>query len=100
MVIWWGLEIMILRETSFVTQMELYQNQAQWQELKNFYVARDEFERFVKGLPNRAALPDLDEKQEPQKEEGQVFSEMEMKNPLLGNVFSPSQNGLYTSRTS
>ncbi len=94
MLIGWVLEIMILRETSFATQMELYQNQAQWQELKNFYVARDEFDRFVKGLPNKAALPDLHEKQEPPKEEGQVFSELETKNPLLGNVFSPSQNGL------
>lgn len=64
MLIGWVIEIMILRETTFATQMELYQNPAQWQELRNFYIARNEFERFVKGLPVGEASRELPEKQE------------------------------------
>lgn len=52
MLIGWVIEVMILRETMFATQMELYQNQAQLLELKKFYLARNEFEKFVKELPN------------------------------------------------
>lgn len=101
MLIGWVIEIMILRETTFATQMELYQNQAQWQELKNFYIARNEFEQFVKNLPNRQALPDVVEKQVlPEKqEELPAISEPEKKTALLGNAFSPFQNGLSTSTT-
>ena len=65
MLIGWVIEIMILRETTFATQMELYQNQAQWQELKNFYVARNEFEQFIKGLPDKGDLPERDVRQIP-----------------------------------
>lgn len=89
MLIGWVIEIMILRETTFATQMELYQNQAQWQELKNFYIARYEFEQFVKELPG------LRDKREPlpRQEELVSISEPESKDVLLGNVFSPSLNG-------
>ncbi len=65
MLIGWVIEIMILRETTFATQMELYQNQAQWQELKNFYVARNEFEQFIKALPDMGNLPEYDVRQIP-----------------------------------
>lgn len=65
MLIGWVIEIMILRETTFATQMELYQNQAQWQELKNFYIARNEFEQFIKGLPDKGDLPEHDVRQIP-----------------------------------
>lgn len=50
MLIGYIIEIMILRETMFATQMELYQNKSQWQELKAFYVARNEFEAFMDAL--------------------------------------------------
>ena len=40
MLIGWVIEIMILKETMFATQMALYQNKEQWQELHDFYVAR------------------------------------------------------------
>lgn len=82
MLIGWVIEIMILRETTFATQMELYQNQAQWQELKNFYRARNEFDRFIKGMtekdesqiPSRAAL---------------AISEPEINEAGLGKLESP-----------
>ena len=50
MLIGYIIEIMILRETMFATQMELYQNQTQWKELQAFYVAREKFENFMDAL--------------------------------------------------
>lgn len=50
MLIGYIIEIMILKETMFATQMELYQNKEQWQELKAFYLARYEFEEFMDAL--------------------------------------------------
>ncbi len=92
MLIGWVIEIMILRETTFATQMELYQNQAQWQELRNFYIARNEFERFVKGLPVEVHLPEkregaLPEKEGERKELG--FQETELNGADLGKGFRP-----------
>lgn len=50
MLIGYIIEIMILRETMFATQMELYQNKEQWQELQSFYIARERFENFMDAL--------------------------------------------------
>ena len=41
---------MILKETMFATQMALYQNKEQWQELQDFYVARNNFDQFMDDL--------------------------------------------------
>lgn len=90
MLIGWVIEIMILRETTFATQMELYQNQAQWQELRNFYIARNEFERFVKGLPVGEASQDLQEGQEGVlAEKGVEIQESELNGAELGKAFRP-----------
>jgi hypothetical protein len=88
MLIGWVIEIMILRETTFTTQMARYQNQAQWQELKNFYRARNEFDRFIKGMPDKADLPEHDEKQIPHE------AASPKKNDIgLGKGVSTLQNG-------
>ena len=92
MLIGWVIEIMILRETTFATQMELYQNRAQWQELRDFYIARNEFEQFVKGLPVDVNLPEkreevLPEKEDERKELG--FQELELNGADLGKGFRP-----------
>lgn len=50
MLIGYIIEIMILRETMFATQMELYQNKDQWKELQEFYTAREKFENFMDAL--------------------------------------------------
>jgi len=50
MLIGYIIEIMILRETMFATNMELYQNENQWQELKAFYVAQERFETFMEDI--------------------------------------------------
>lgn len=55
MLIGWVIEIMILKETAFATQLELYRNQDQWQEIQKSYIARAEFEKFVRGLPTAAS---------------------------------------------
>ncbi|MCW5921459.1 MAG: hypothetical protein KIS77_03890 [Saprospiraceae bacterium] len=95
MLIGWVIEIMILRETTFATQMELYQNQAQWQELRNFYIARNEFERFVKGLPVGETVRELPEKQEVglterENESRELgFQEQELNGADLGKAFRP-----------
>jgi hypothetical protein len=83
---------MILRETTFATQMALYQNQAQWQELKNFYRARNEFDRFIKGIPDKADLLDKDERQIPSGA-APAISEPEINEAGLGKGVSPLQNG-------
>ena len=43
----WIIEIMILKETVFASQIVLYQNQQQWEEVKEFYIARAQLMKFV-----------------------------------------------------
>lgn len=50
MLIGWVIEIMIMKETIFATQYELYENKEQWNELKKFYIAKDQFEQFMDDL--------------------------------------------------
>lgn len=47
MLIGYIIEVMILRETLFATNLELYQNKDQWQELKDFYIDKTLFEKFM-----------------------------------------------------
>jgi len=81
MLIGWLIEIMILRETMFATQMELYHNKEQWQELHDFYVARSDFEQFMDDLhdgkrpmmlqeqQSNPTLPEGENNEPPRKEE-------------------------------
>jgi hypothetical protein len=57
MLIGWVLEIMILRETMFATQLELYRNRDDWQAMKDFYQARREFKNFMNGDAQERPLP-------------------------------------------
>ena len=50
MLIGYIIEIMILRETMFATQMELYQNKKQWRDLQTFYIERERFDNFMEAL--------------------------------------------------
>ena len=43
---------MILKETVFSTQMELFQDRQKWEELKNFYIAQSELKQFLDELKN------------------------------------------------
>ena len=103
MLIGWVIEIMILRETIFATQIELFRNRAGWQEVKSFYIARNELQQFVDGLKNgEAALlppPTLRAEKEPilpdspEEEDKTLLLLDELKNLLEGNALSPSLNG-------
>ena len=104
MLIGWIIELMILRETMFVSQMELYQNKAQWQELQKYYIAKSDFEQFLDDLTDgkRPSIPVLDFPGEakvlevPNTEEASkipVEEEEKLELPESGKVFSPSQNG-------
>lgn len=96
MLIGWVIEIMILKETMFATQMALYQNKEQWAELHNFYVARTDFEQFMddlyegkspalpKGNKENTSLAEVNQLEAPDKEMQPEFS---------GNGLSPSPNG-------
>lgn len=77
MIIGFIIEIMILKETQFATQMELYQNKEQLQELKQFYLAKKEFEQFMLSLKNGGSFNNAVER----KEEGMEL--MEVKNEPL-----------------
>lgn len=101
MVIGWVIEIMILKETMFATQMQLYQNKEQWEALHQFYVARAEFEQFMDDLhdgkhpaiPGQApvVLPDAEKKAEGG---GDELPEAKETAPLEeGKGGSPSENG-------
>lgn len=50
MLIGYIIEIMILKETKFATEMELFRNEDQWQEIGNFYTARERFRNFMDAL--------------------------------------------------
>ena len=93
MLIGWVIEVMILRETMFATQMELYQNRAQWIELQQFYVARADFEQFMDDLMDgkRPVLPEQKVIAEPE-EEGEE-SKKDDETDESGNVPSPALNG-------
>ena len=58
MLIGYIIEIMILKETMFATQMELYQNKDQWRELQEFYIAREQFASFMDELYD-GKIPEL-----------------------------------------
>ncbi len=92
MLIGWVIEIMILKETMFATQMALYQNKDQWLELQAFYVARSDFEGFMDELYDgkRPVLPDSIEAN------GSLSTAQGGDEALpldLGNGISPSENG-------
>lgn len=83
MLIGWVIEIMILRETILATQIELFSNQKQWQEIKDFYVAKAELKHFIAELDagkmpqdELKALPPAST-EEPDKEQSETSAELE-----------------------
>ena len=89
----WVIEIMILREILFASQMELYQNQERWQEVKQFYIAKAELNQFMKEI-NSGKLPSKKLHQiEVTTENTTVPFLQDLNLPSEGKVESPSQNG-------
>lgn len=80
MLIGYIIEIMILKETMFATQMQLYQNKDQWQELQEFYIAREKFDSFMDAL-NDGKVPESFYTL-PQGEVNSLLNEQEEKKPI------------------
>lgn len=83
MLIGWVLEIMILKETMFATEIALYRNQDQWEELKNFYRAKADMETFKKTLSSGNGFLSESDKTGPNKAEPEE----------PGKQIAPSMNG-------
>jgi hypothetical protein len=98
MIIGYVIEIMILKETIFATQIELFQDKEKWEEIKGFYIAQTELQKFLGELKNGniSPSPDNSEKIEfdPLPEENKALSLLEeLNHHLEGKVHSPSLNG-------
>ena len=99
----WVIEIMILKETIFATQIELFQDKERWEEVKSFYIARSKLQQFLDDLNHGKVMalspPDQKEKEElpasePPPEENRMLNLLEELNKHLeGKVSSPSLNG-------
>ena len=50
MIIGWIIEVMILRETQFTSELDLYSNPERIRDLQQFYTAKKEFEAFMQSL--------------------------------------------------
>ena len=86
MIIGWVIEIMILRETIFSTQMELFQDQERWQQVRQFYTAKNDLNNFIKeiGSEQSEEIKSLPESSEEEKELAKLLSEL--KGLLEGNA--------------
>lgn len=101
MIIGWVIEMMILKETIFATQVELFQNRERWDEMKGFYIAQTELQRFIKDLNNGtvSALAEPSKAGQPQpiqslSIENKALSLLqEINEQLTGKLQSPSSNG-------
>ena len=93
MLIGWVIEIMILKETMFATQMALYQNKEQWQELQDFYIARNDFDQFMDDLYDgkKPALPSHSNGNTlPGGKDNSHYDENQLEMEFSGNGHSPT----------
>lgn len=101
MVIGWVIEIMILKETIFATQIELFQDKERWQEVRGFYIAQTQLQKFIDDLNNGkiTALPEPAKKEEPATPESDLKENKalsllkEINQHLEGKGLRPSLNG-------
>ncbi len=102
MLIGWVVEIMILKETIFATQLELFRDRERWEEVKEFYLARNELDQFIGQLSEGKIelLPPSPEKEEEDKRDSSPKEEDEalelladLKALLQGKELRPSLNG-------
>ena len=93
MIIGWVIEIMILRETIFSTQMELFQDQERWQQVRQFYTAKNDLNNFIRGIGSeqseeiKSLLQPEAEQPAPSEEEKELAKLLsELKGLLEGNA--------------
>ncbi len=101
MLIGWVIEVMILKETIFATQIQLFQNKEKWEEIKHFYIAKSELVQFVEEIKKGGHLNNYSPTQRNQEEEQPLLPESnkaisileELNMHLEGKGYSPSLNG-------
>ena len=102
MLIGWVVEIMILKEILFASQIELYQDQERIHTLKEFYIARADMEQFLIDLkagtmpkslntPVHPIDPGKKENNEEEKEESLIQNDQDTY--PVGKSLRPSPNG-------
>lgn len=92
----WVIEIMILKETIFATQVELYQDQEKWEEIKAFYTAQKKLKLFLSetDVPTNQPLIAEPQNNDDSKEDNPALALLEELNQQLqGKDLSPSLNG-------
>jgi hypothetical protein len=107
MCIGWVIEIMILKETVFATQIELFLNKDRWEEVKGFYIARQELQQFIGNvqtgkqllLPESIVEEKINRNLPAEKEEDESLELLkELKSLLVGKGQRPSLNGMEKGR--
>lgn len=106
MIIGWVIEVMILKETIFATQIELFQDKERWHEVQRFYVAQTELQKFIRDINSGkvSALPQSEQRIEAQLPqslpvENKTLSLLEEINQhLQGKDYRPSLNGKVKGR--
>lgn len=101
MLIGWVIEVMILRETIFATQIQLFQNKEKWEEIKHFYIAKSELVQFIEEIKKGSVPESYTPTQRDQEEEQPLLPESnkaisileELNKHLEGKGYSPSLNG-------
>ena len=61
MLIGWIIEIMILKETQFTSEMALYSNPEKLNQLKQYHLARRDFLKFMRELEDKSGVAELQE---------------------------------------
>ena len=106
MIIGGVIEVMILKETIFATQIELFQDKERWDEVQRFYIALTELQKFIKDINSGkvSALPQSEQQVEAQRPqslavENKTLSLLEEINQhLQGKDYRPSLNGKVKGR--
>lgn len=106
MIIGWVIEVMILKETIFATQIELFQDKERWDEVKGFYIAQTELQKFIEDLNNGKVSALLQPEQQVEAQlpqslpvENKTLSLLEEINQhLQGKDYRPSLNGKVKGR--
>lgn len=77
MIIGWIIEIMILKEVQWSTEMEFFNDPQQVRKLKAYYLARQEFDHFLQALQEAGPYG---EQQPPMLKEGQGYADASSRN--------------------
>ena len=112
MLIGWVIEIMILKEIQFTTQIEFYSNPDKWKELQEFYISKAKLEEFMKTISSGQIPERLIEEEElsfnksletnandAEEDEELMFEFLQSDNGEEGNGYGSLLNGTMKEKT-